>query len=178
MVVYELRDQDKPFLRSGVGTLYSSSEPRENAAKALKYVKKQLYTVGDFCTDTVLQAGGEPDLIVYDNRTNRTEQYELSFDRSSYLHLHAANPAGSITHEAFRRLGEALDNLPAALKIDGEEDLITAALIVLASPGDSIIYGDPGIEGDEGLRLVHVDQHIRARLAAMLGLADDAEPQP
>jgi uncharacterized protein (UPF0218 family) len=178
MPVYRLKEEDRSFFREGVGDLIRGRSPEENTSRALKDIKGSLFTVGDVCTDLVLREGRKPDIIVFDRRTQRTERFDIRFDEDHY-HLHtAANPAGQITEEAFEALRSALAERPAAVDIDGEEDLLTAALIHLAEPGDTILYGDPGLDGEEGLRKVNVDQPLQDRTRKVLGLADEDEATP
>ncbi len=178
MLVYRLRDEDRSFFRKGVGDIIHVGSPEKNTEKALDDVEGPLYTVGDICTDLVLKTGRKPDLIVFDRRTKRTERFTIEFDDEHYHHITASNPAGRITEEAFQALEEALKDTPAAVEIDGEEDLLTAALIHLAEPGATILYGDPGLDGDEGLRKVTVDAELQDRTRKVLGLADEDEATP
>lgn len=178
MPVYRLRDKDRAFFRSGVGSLISSGEPEKNIREALGDTAGRVFTVGDVCTHLARTEGFSPDLVVFDRTTQRTEPFDPTIDEDHYTPFTAANPAGQISEEAFRTLKEALEDLPAALEIDGEEDLLTAALIHLASPGDTILYGDPGLEGEEGLRKVTVDRHLQDRIRDVLGLPEKDETGP
>lgn len=178
MPVYRLREEDRSFFREGVGDLIHGRSPEENTSRALEDIEGSLFTVGDVCTDLVLREGRKPDIIVFDRRTQRTERFDIRFDEDHY-HLHKAkNPAGQITEAAFEALQDSLADTPAAVEIEGEEDLLTAALIHLAEPGATILYGDPGLEGDEGLRKVTVDQSLQQRVREVLGLAEKDEATP
>jgi len=178
MPVYHLQEKDRSFFRDGVGELIAVGTPEQNTEEALADIKGRLYTVGDVCTDLVLRTGQKPDLIVFDRTTQRTERFEIRIDKDRY-HLHtAANPAGRIMEEAFQALEDALADLPAAVEIDGEEDLLTAALIHLAEPGDTILYGDPGLDGTEGLRKVTVESALQDEIRDVLGLPDEDEATP
>lgn len=151
---YELETDDLDALR-GAGTLYHGGDPVWNARRCLAGTEQPVYAVGDVAAESLLEAGASPALVVTDGRTRRTA-YSAALDLDEYATYTAENPAGRITEEAYDAVRDALDNAPAHIDVEGEEDLLGLAVVAHAT-GGTLVYGDPGIDGPEGLRAVNVE---------------------
>ena len=149
-------------LQRPLGPVLSGGEAFEAVRDAAKVV-----TVGDACTFDLMARGRMPDVAVIDFKTRR----ELDPERRSLLAivgdvvLRAANPAGTLTRDAWRALDEAFKSVPRVrIEVLGEEDLTALAAIELAPLGTVVLYGQP----NEGVVLVRVDEAVKARVRDIL----------
>jgi uncharacterized protein (UPF0218 family) len=126
-----------------------------------------LMAVGDMVSYTLLDNGYEPDLVVYDLKTERKRYTSLPAKLGSMegVHVTVTNPAGQITPELVRELALALDrNVPTKLQVEGEEDLAALACAAMAPLGSCLMYGVPG----KGMALVRIDQEVAGRARSMI----------
>jgi uncharacterized protein (UPF0218 family) len=133
--------------------------------------------VGDVVTAHLLRAGRTPDVSVIDGRTKRETVSEVTATALESLPdgVEVGNPAAELTGELLAALRDALAAAePQVVDVDGEEDLATLPLVVMAEPGTSVVYGQP----DEGMVLVRVTpdarEEMRDLLAQFDGDVDDA----
>lgn len=170
MAVYILCDRDKKFLREDFGELFSGSDPAKNAERVLEEApgESKLYVVGDYCAEKILKAGGSPEVIVYDKKVRREHYRGLEGLLKSFNIIKASNSRGEISEEAHKTVKEAIESGKTAVKIDGEEDLLGLSVVDCAEPGTYLAYGDPGISGEEGIRLVEVDAEVKKKVGRML----------
>ena len=127
--------------------------------------------VGDTVSDTILQAGYKPKLVVYDGMTCR-KAVGVSKTISSYdvKEHRIKNPAGHLEEEVFRLFRRLLKgDSPSRVFVDGEEDLTALAAIAEAVNGSVLIYGQP----DEGLVVVDVDDEIKGKVKKILKEMED-----
>lgn len=167
MPVYELQEEHKQFLRDELGELYTGGTPQENCEWLLEDIDRPLYVVGDYSARQLLDMDADIDIIVYDGHTRKEDDIR-AFSIDGYTQFHADNPAGQISDEAYDTISEAVQQTPAMVEIDGEEDLLTLAVIDSVEDGANIVYGDPGINGPAGIRLVEVDDEVRQAVERLL----------
>jgi len=168
MPVYELEEEHTTFLRDELGDLYTGGTPEENCERLLDDINGgPIYVVGDYSAMQLLDMDVRPDLIIYDGHI-RTEEHDNGIDTAGYTALTATNPAGQISQEAYDAVSEAVNKPPTALEIDGEEDLLALAVIDSAEDGANVVYGDPGINGPPGMRLVRVDREVSEAVDRLL----------
>lgn len=105
-------------------------------------------------------AGFKPEVSVFDEKIKREPTEPLTKEPD----YRAKNPAGTITRGAVSALKSALENAPATLFIDGEEDLLALPAVMLAPLGAVIAYGQP----NEGLVLVEVTEAKKREVEALL----------
>ena len=117
-----------------------------------------LICVGDATSRKL--AGFKPEASVFDGKIKR-EPTELLTNEPDYK---AKNPAGTITSEAVSALKDALENTPATLFIDGEEDLLALPAVLLAPLGAIVAYGQP----NEGMVIVEVTEAKKKEVEALL----------
>jgi pantetheine-phosphate adenylyltransferase len=103
-------------------------------------------------------------LGVFDGHTNRFEVSELSKELADQRIPKTENPAGQITTQAIKSLKQALANNEKYLKITGEEDLLTAALILLLPLESVLYYGQP----DQGLVEIDVTEELKNKLYLLI----------
>lgn len=170
MPVYRLRDKDKKFLREGFGELFSGSEPIENAESLLEKIPEgaELYVVGDYCAERILEAGGEPEVVIYDMKVERKKYSGLEGLLESFKIIKTSNKRGEISKGAHETVKKAIESGETAVEVDGEEDLLGLAVVACAEHETYLAYGDPGISGEEGIRLVELDAEVKKKVGSML----------
>jgi uncharacterized protein (UPF0218 family) len=134
--MFRLPEQERHLLKKPFGTLY----PELKDALPLLSGKK-VYTVGDVVTRRLFHCGIVPTLAVIDQRTMRVPCEKVPEYRSH--RFSARNPPGTITDELIDRIGEALRVEPSVIIVDGEEDLAVIPLVLAASEGGILLYGQP-----------------------------------
>jgi uncharacterized protein (UPF0218 family) len=142
--MYVLPDDLKDALKEHIGHLVD--EPR--LLELLKN-EKQIVSVGDKVTYTLLKHGITPFLCVVDFILER-KPYPLDMKEKirgfKAVHLKVHNPPGTITDELWNAIKYIFKNPekgPVCIEVDGEEDLASLAAIYLAPPGVTVIYGLP-----------------------------------
>lgn len=102
----------------------------------------KIVTVGDKVSQDFFDHSVTPDLLIIDNKIMRKSIQPISVAAERVMH--AANPPGTITDEAWAAIETALKSPKSAkIIVDGEEDLLTL-IAILAVPENSLIfYGQP-----------------------------------
>lgn len=130
----------------------------------------RVIAVGDMVTYHLLEAGVVPDVAVVDGRTEREVVDDEVVERWSEMGRAARveNEPGTVSRELVGALREALEE-GGLVDVKGEEDLAVLPALVVASEGDTVVYGQP----DEGIVYVPVDketkEHARDLLSRMEG---------
>lgn len=110
--------------------------------------KKRLITVGDMTTKTFLDQGVTPNLMVVDNKINRSEFMELRpvFLSRRFRMIRVKSGPGYISRSAMDAVHEiftASGDIPVVLEIVGEEDLLALPIVADAPIGSIVYYGQP-----------------------------------
>ncbi|WP_049941324.1 GTP-dependent dephospho-CoA kinase family protein [Halorhabdus utahensis] len=149
---------------------------RTDADSLLAEAGDPLIAVGDIVTYHLLEAGRPPDVSLIDERTERSAvdagiRERIVEDEGWFEYrVQVDNPAGTVTAALLGALVEALDrDEPSTIVVvDGEEDLATLPAMVVAPPGASVVYGQPG----EGMVHVAVDTETSERARSILSRMD------
>jgi uncharacterized protein (UPF0218 family) len=139
--------------------------PKEAAAKAR--AARVLVTVGDVTTQTMLDEGLRPRLMVVDNRTKRGSVARAVREGlpGDIPVVNVENPPARITEDLWQACATALAGTqPTLVEVRGEEDLATLPCVLLAPNGSVVAYGQP----DEGVVLLNVNDAARQRVRALL----------
>ncbi|MCL5788406.1 MAG: DUF359 domain-containing protein [Candidatus Marsarchaeota archaeon] len=116
----------------------------------------ELIVVGDVVSATAMKLGISPYLALIDGRTERRRLPEQPLPSARTLKAH--NPPGTITLEAVCTIMQALTRVDhSIIAIEGEEDLLTIPVVLLARNGVNIVYGQPG----KGVVKLMVDSTLR-----------------
>ncbi len=122
------------------------------AASFKAHTGKEIISVGDVTTKTLLDAGLLPRLMIVDNKVNRVEFHDLKplivtghFD----TRVVRSGP-GFISGEALREIRQILSDTsrkakPVVLEVRGEEDLLALPAILEAPLGAVLYYGQPPV---------------------------------
>ncbi|MEM0343797.1 MAG: DUF359 domain-containing protein [Thermoplasmata archaeon] len=158
----ELPDELREELARPIGKLVSAWSLRRHIEGSPRTI-----AVGDVVTITLLQMSFEPDVAVFDYKTQRLEDYKAKerISRMSGRLVKVNNPPGRITRALWRAVADAV-RAPDRVKIEvtGEEDLAALVAIANAPQGAHVIYGLP----QKGLMVVEVNPETRALAVAAI----------
>ena len=150
-----LPDRMREELARPIGKLVSAWALRKHIEGSPRVV-----AVGDVVTITLLQMKLEPDVAVFDYKTQRLEDYKAR-ERISKMGgklVQVSNPPGKITRALWKEVKEAVNGRDRLkIEVSGEEDLAALVAIALAPDGTHVIYGLP----NKGLMVVQVDDESR-----------------
>lgn len=158
----ELPDNLREELGRPIGELVSAWSLRKHIDGSPRTI-----AVGDVVTITLLQMKFEPDVAVFDYKTQRLEDYKARerIGRMSGRLVKVTNPPGKITRALWKAVREAVSaNDRVKIEVSGEEDLASLAAIALAPDGAHVIYGLPRV----GLMIVEVKPETRALATAAI----------
>ena len=160
VITEKLRNElKKPFGRLIV--------PDGKKYRELREKTKCLIMVGDICAYNALEAGVEPDIIVYDNKVKRmevSEEVKKKLENHPVKKLVGENPAGTLSDRIFEKVGKAIESLPAKIKINGEEDLLVIPCVLKGDFDSTVCYGQP----DEGLVVIEINAETKTRIKDIL----------
>lgn len=163
--MYILPDELKDVLREYIGRLVDEPE-------LLKIVKKEknIISIGDKVTYTLLMHGFSPNLCIVDYLLERKPyptDMKVLIQNFGNIHLKIKNPPGTISNELWETIKsvlEKLENGPVCIEVDGEEDLASLAVIYLAPEGATVIYGLP----NKGIVVVKVTTAHKQKVKQVL----------
>jgi len=165
----ELFDRDilfteelKERLRQPLGLLFEAV-PDESARRASEYLRQKginrVVAVGDLTAHSLLLNGVACHVVVIDGKVERRPFQTIPLQ--GFRKLSVWNPAGRITREAALTVFEAVvGEVPTAVVVDGEEDLLVLPAALALPRKGGLLYGQPGrgcvlLEGsDESKHLV------------------------
>ncbi len=152
----ELRER----LKAPIGVLVEGQHP-ESSIKVKRMLEgkegsMKVVAVGDVVTKTLLEVGVEPDIVVVDGKTLRNVRLKINLDGWDKLTL--KNPPGLIKKDAWKVFRDAYSKAgKVCVEVEGEEDLLTIPVVILAPEGTIIIYGQPG----QGLVVLEADEDTK-----------------
>lgn len=116
--------------------------------------------VGDTALENFINQGWEYDLGIYDGKRQRQAVKSEVIDRLQ-PDLVLNNPANQITRAVWENLPQALKGKTTQhVKVEGEEDLLTAALVLMLPLDAYIYYGQP----DQGMVELKVTEEAKERV--------------
>lgn len=151
----ELSEHQKQFFKKPLGTLLDNDDDPT--------IKKtnRVYVVGDVTLKRWQENSWPFSLAIYDGQTQRQATEVIS---SRTPPLTVKNPAGVISSDLVRSLHKAINTQHPLVAVTGEEDLATAALILLAPLSTKIYYGQP----NQGLVEVIVTEKLKNTIHDLL----------
>jgi uncharacterized protein (UPF0218 family) len=175
-VGYKLPISLRKSLRTPIGNLFigEHSESARNAIKYITKVKRGIVTaVGDVCAQSLLNQGYYPQIIIFDEKTQRTDNVSLNLE--DYTIKNTFNPKEWILESAINEIKNAIafstsDNCRIAVRIDGEEDLLIIPVIISLPLGSVVIYGQPPIATEEGLVVAVITTSLKEQVQDLLNV--------
>jgi uncharacterized protein (UPF0218 family) len=139
--MYRLPDSLRPALAAPFGPVLDS----RGALAAAR--GKQLVSVGDVVTQTFLDAGVVPKLMLVDGVTQRGARVEnalAGLPQHGVRRERVRNPAAEVTKELIAAIDRALRAKGSTLvEVEGEEDLAALPCMIIAPDGFVVAYGQP-----------------------------------
>jgi len=180
-----LPEEKRALFKDHLGTYIEEKTPGDPekivSKKIAALVPPIVITVGDVCTEKLIAVGTIPDIAITDRRTRRGFRDPIMIDDA--LELHATNPPGMITQEAWTVIRNAIkrqieSTTPIHIRIQGEEDLLTIPAILEAPTNALVIYGQPEVEGriKRGLVCIEVSDEVKKRARGYIKLMEKSEP--
>jgi uncharacterized protein (UPF0218 family) len=148
----------KESLRQPFGVLIPDSQvTKEAVSSKLVGRNRIIVTVGDRTTERMKQLHIFSNLEIVDGVEKRqTRNSSISYSGDEQHHFVVKNPAGSLTEEALGAVNQSLKlitNDPkktVRIDVEGEEDLLTLAILAMFPDQTIVMYGQP----DQGLVIV------------------------
>lgn len=162
MTTYHLPVHLRPILAKPFGPIHDSGETIRKARGRI------VIAVGDVVTQTFLDAGELPKLMIIDGVTKRGAVVEGALENlpiHGVKRVRVKNAAAVLTHELLSAMDAALRAKGSTLiEVIGEEDLAALPAMIMAPEGAAVCYGQP----DRGVVVVIVTSVVRARAKELL----------
>jgi uncharacterized protein (UPF0218 family) len=158
----ELPEDLREELGRPIGKLVSAWSLRKQIEGSPRVI-----AVGDVVTITLLQMRLEPDVAVFDYKTQRSEDYKAKerISKMSGRLVRVDNPPAKITRALWRAVRDAARAKERIkIEVQGEEDLAALVAIATAPDGAHVIYGLP----KRGMMVVLVNKDTRSLAAAAI----------
>ena len=171
---YKLPINLRNSLRDPIGQIFTGKQSN-SAKKAIEYIstlgKGITVAIGDVCSKSLLEQEFYPNVIVFDETTQRHEN--ISLNLGSYQIRKAINPKEWILESAWTVIRQSIafstsNNCRIAVRIDGEEDLLIIPAIISLPIGSVVIYGQPPITTEEGIVVVSISSSLKDRITKLL----------
>ncbi len=161
-VTHLLTHKLRKKLKNPQGLLIDGSfeETMKRLKESIEKEKPSLIiSVGDVVSRNMIKYGVSPNVLIVDNKVMRKHIPPITVDADQTLY--AKNPPGTITDEAWDAIKNAIEqNGKTRVMVEGEEDLLTIA-VVLSAPKDAlVVYGQP----HRGIVLVKVTDETKERM--------------
>ena len=154
----ELRNE----LKKPQGLLIEGSleETMEQLKEIIRKEKPStIISVGDIVSRNMTQQGIALNVLVIDNKTMRKPIQPITVDADQTIH--AENPPGAITDEAWAAIKCAIEQKGLTkVIVDGEEDLLTVVTVLSAPKNALVVYGQP----QKGIVVVKVTEKTRENM--------------
>ncbi len=141
-----LQLEGRAGLKTPKGDVYDKKDgkPEKRVVQRIKEESPvKVIAVGDVTSDTILQEGYAPDVMIVDGITKRGP-YEEQFSAAQEFTIY--NPAAVIYPEAWSAVDTAIHEEEKSLIIvEGEEDLMGFPAVLLAPNGSAVLYGQPDV---------------------------------
>ena len=139
-----------------------------NAMGSELKLAKKVVAVGDMTAFYLLKSGMQPDLIIVDHKTKRTqtpEHIKQSLMQDIYRTVEVVNPPATLTRGLLDAISNSLSsNEKTRIVVDGEEDLATLPVIMYAPLGSVVVYGQP----NEGSVIVNVTPDKKEQIKKLM----------
>jgi len=155
-------DWMREVLRKPLGTLYTGCNAIERVKKDFGDFEN-LMTVGDIVSASAISSWRIPELCIVDYRSKRIE---ISDELKEVLRgvelreIKVKNPPGRITAKLVEAIKRGVREKRTIIVVDGEEDLATLPVVLLAPESSVVLYGQP----DDGVVVIKVDEREKERV--------------
>jgi len=158
--------EQRKELKNPIGTLVKGPPEhtmRELAATVQNEKPVLVISVGDEVSRSMLRHGIKPHIMIVDNKTMREETEPI--ETAGFDAVEIANPAGTLTPNAWRAIHEALSKKRSTqILVNGEEDLLTLVAVLEAPEKSLVVYGQP----HEGVVIISVNRSTKQRVSRII----------
>jgi len=128
-----------------------------------------IISVGDVVSRNMIEYGVPLNVLVVDNKVMRKPIQPITVDADQTLH--AKNPPGAITDEAWAAIRSAVKQKgQTRVMVDGEEDLLTLPVVLAAPQNAIVVYGQP----HRGLVVVKVTEETKERMRRIVDSMEES----
>jgi uncharacterized protein (UPF0218 family) len=126
-------------------------------------------SVGDVVSRNMIEYGVSVNVLIVDNKVMRKPIQPITVDADQTLH--AKNPPGAITDEAWAAIRSAVEQKgQTRVVVEGEEDLLTIVTVLSAPEGAIVVYGQP----HRGIVVVKVTEETKERMRRFVDAMEEA----
>ncbi|AEH06217.1 GTP-dependent dephospho-CoA kinase family protein [Methanothermococcus okinawensis] len=156
--MYILNERLREILKKPFGKVY----------KELPLINGKVISIGDITTKNLLSKNIIPNLSIFDLKTKRDISVEINHKFKKVFEIN--NPPGCISDEAMEKIKylSTRNNEDVALKVNGEEDLLTIPVIKYFPEDTIVLYGQP----NEGVVLLKINKDLKNRIDEILNMMD------
>jgi uncharacterized protein (UPF0218 family) len=145
----------------------------ENMKRLREFIEEEkpslIISVGDVISRNMIRYGLSPKVLIVDNKVMRKNIPPITVDVDQTLY--AKNPPGTITNEAWAAIENAIEqNGKTRVMIEGEEDLLTLAVVLSAPEEALVIYGQP----HRGIVVVKVTEETKERMRHIVDAMEES----
>ncbi len=172
MRLLRLPEDLRKELSRPVGILVEGADHQEVAKKVKDLIRGRMsWCVGDVVVRSLIDVGYVPDVAFIDRRTVRESYIDMSYVEEIYRGIGTVhriyNPPGHLNPEIRDLIYSIYNNRTKTLVIvEGEEDLVSLAIIAYGSLGDAVVYGLPG----RGVIIIFIDEDIKKKALEVINL--------
>lgn len=162
-----LNDEQKSELAKPLGPILTVNDlPAIKNKLNGQSLELPICVVGDYSLAFFIENQLKYDLGIFDGKQQRQVVSSALLEQLT-IDIEVANPAGNITSESSEALQKVLSQplSRTAMFVHGEEDVLTAALILLLPLHARVYYGQPG----RGMVEVLVTEQIKERIYSVVG---------
>ncbi|WP_292460524.1 GTP-dependent dephospho-CoA kinase family protein [Methanothermococcus sp.] len=156
--MYVLTERLRKILKKPFGKVYKELPP----------INGKVVSIGDITTKNLLLKNIIPNLSIFDLKTKRNIPVDINHKFMKVFEV--SNPPGCISYEAMEKIKylstKNYENV--ALKVNGEEDLLTIPVIKYFPEGTVVIYGQP----DKGVVLLKISKDLKNEIDNILNMMD------
>ena len=155
-------DDQKNTLKQPQGSVVSNLEELNNILSSLS--PTNICLVGDITLSFFLENNLSFNLGFYDGKTQRKPNQQVEKLISENPQHFLTNDSGTINSEIINIYESLSNNSNQIIKVEGEEDLIAVALVLLQPLQSIVIYGQP----DKGLVVMQISEDKKEQMKLLL----------
>lgn len=149
-------------MQERIGLLITGEIPEPYKTLKGMLAGEKVIAIGDVVAENMLKVGIEPDMIVVDGksmRTNRMKKIECD--------ITVKNPASELTEELISAVRKGYKRI----FVEGEEDLAALPAILYAESNTLVVYGVPS----EGIMVIRPTEENKQKVKDVLALFENGE---
>ncbi|HIE41237.1 MAG TPA: DUF359 domain-containing protein [Candidatus Aenigmarchaeota archaeon] len=151
-----LKKECRKKLRKPLGKLIKSKK-----VLLEKIRNKNIITIGDKSTQTVLELKLKPKFAIVDYKIERKN---INYNYNFHKKVKVDNKPNTISEKAIKKIKKYLKKKDILLEVNGEEDLLALPCILNSNIGDIVLYGQP----DEGIIFIEITKNKKEEIKKLV----------